>query len=386
MPGTAYCADVHAPHGRRGAVRHRKRHTDDPRAIIFARKTHETIASYEAIFGTNTVTLGPLDIKAAIAAVETQLKDDKQTSQAMKSAVALLLILVKFLLARPGMNSSNSSRPPARDPLRVRKSRAVSDKPVGGQVGRVGITLKPVEDPDHIEVISIDRRTLPRGHYHDAGVECRQIIEPQIERVVTEYRAHILENENGHRFVAQFPAGVTRPAQDGTSVKANAVDMSMFQLIPYARVKTHFTELFETPISTGTLSNFNREAYERRVDFEVLSIKHLSRASVVHADETGITIEGKRHRPHNASSSDWTLLYPHIKRGQEAMRAMAVLPDVRGTWVHDHWADFCSCKICMSAIHGGQAVLPLRRHTCGMQCPSFARIDVFFRGRGSTLG
>lgn len=190
-----------------GGCAHRKRHTDDPRAIIFARETHETIASYEAIFGMNTLTLGSTDIKAAIAAVETQLKDDKQTSQAMKSAVALLLILVKFLLARLGMNSSNSSKPPASDPLRVRKSRAVSDKPVGGQVGRVGVTLKPVEDPDHIEVISIDRRTLPRGHYHDAGFECRQIIELQIERVVTEYRAQILENENGHRFVAHNPPG-----------------------------------------------------------------------------------------------------------------------------------------------------------------------------------
>jgi len=268
----------------------------------------------------------------------------------MKSAVALLLILVKLLLARLGMNSRNSSKPPSTDPNRKKKSRAVSDKPVGGQVGRNGTTLLPIDEPDNIEVIKIDRRTLPHGNYHDAGFERRQIIELQIERVVTEYRAQVLVNDQGQRFVAEFPNGVTRPAQYGASVKANAVYMSMFQLIPYERVQTHFDEQFDTPISTGTLSNFNREAYDRLADFEKLSIKHLTQSSVVHADETGINIDSKRHWLHDASSSDWTLFHPHIKRGQEAMAAMAILPNFRGTLVHDHWKPYyrydCTHALC----------------------------------------
>jgi transposase len=65
--------------------------------------------------------------------------------------------------------------------------------------------------------------------YHDAGFETRQVIDIHIERCVTEYRAQILRNENGQRFVAEFPAEVTRPIQYGASVKANAVYLSMFQ-------------------------------------------------------------------------------------------------------------------------------------------------------------
>jgi transposase len=61
--------------------------------------------------------------------------------------------------------------------------------------------------------------------------------------------------------------------------------MSMFQLIPYERVQTHFAERFDLSLSAGSLSNFNRDAYERLADFETLAKKQLSQANVVHADE-----------------------------------------------------------------------------------------------------
>ena len=61
-----------------------------------------------------------------------------------------------------------------------------------------------------IHPIKLDKRTLPRGEYHDVGFEARQIVELEITRIVTEYRAQILENAAGKRFVASFPDGVTR--------------------------------------------------------------------------------------------------------------------------------------------------------------------------------
>lgn len=71
------------------------------------------------------MTLDSIDIKAAIEAVEKQLQEDKQASIAMKSAVSLVLIVVKLLMARLGVNSRNSSLPPANDPNRA-KNNAVS--------------------------------------------------------------------------------------------------------------------------------------------------------------------------------------------------------------------------------------------------------------------
>jgi transposase len=227
-------------------------------------------------------------LNQTIAHLEQLLKDDPHTSAAIKSAVALLIVIVKLMASHLGLDSHNSSKPPSTDPNRERKVRAPSDKKMGGQPNHKGSTLTLCEDPDEIKHIAIDRRTLPKGHYVEDGYEVRQIIDLHIERVVTEYRAQVLKNENGKRFVAEFPAEVIRPVQYGASVKANAVYMSMFQLIPYERIQTHFAEQFSMSLSAGSLHNFNQEAYTRLEMFEALAKRCLAKEKIVHVDETGI--------------------------------------------------------------------------------------------------
>ncbi len=72
------------------------------------------------------------------------------------------------------------------------------------QKSHVGTTLQKIEDPDEIEVISIDRRTLPKGQDTEDGFETRQVFDIDISRVVTEYQAQRLINEKGHCFIALF--------------------------------------------------------------------------------------------------------------------------------------------------------------------------------------
>jgi transposase len=56
----------------------------------------------------------------------------------------------------------------------------------------------------------------------------------------------------------------------------------------------------------------------------------------MHADETGINIGGKRHWLHNVSNTPLTLLYPHEKRGREAIDMFGVIPSFQGVLCHDH--------------------------------------------------
>jgi transposase len=201
-----------------------------------------------------------------------------------------------------------------------------------------------------IHTLTLDQRSLPKGVYREVGFEARQVIDIQIERRVTEYRAQVLHNEQGQRFVAEFPPEVTRPTQYGTTVRAHAVYLSAFQLIPYERVQSHFMEQYGIALSTGSLSNFNQEAYQRLAGFAQLATRQLRGAAVLHADETGINVNGQRLWLHSASSAHWSLFYPHAKRGQEAMDAMAILPGFTGTLVHDHWKPYyrytCTHALC----------------------------------------
>ena len=59
------------------------------------------------------------------------------------------------------------------------------------------MTLEKVDKPDKVEVIKVDRRKLPRGEYKEAGYEARQVFDIEISRIVTEYRAEILEDNEG---------------------------------------------------------------------------------------------------------------------------------------------------------------------------------------------
>ena len=293
-----------------------------------------------------------LDVEAAIDAVKTQLAHTSDLSPALRAALEVLLVLVTLLLNRVTLNSTNSSQPPSADPNRTKISKkGTSPRKPGGQPGRTGTTLQPVEEPDKITVLTVDRQTLPSGtSYRDAGYEARQVIDLKIARVVTEYRAQILEDGYGHRVVAAFPDGVTRPVQYGQTLKAHAVYMSQHQLIPYDRVRDHFQDQLHIPVSPGSLFNFNHEAYERLERFEQWVTTRLARSDLLHADETGINIGGKRHWLHLASTASLTWFAPHAKRGTTAMEAMGILPDFTGVLCHDHWKPYyrydCTHALC----------------------------------------
>lgn len=291
--------------------------------------------------GKKTLTPESMEINKTIAHVELVLKDDEGSSPALIDAVHSILLLVKLLTGRLGLNSKNSSKPPSDDKNSNKNtSTKGNSNKQGGQTGHKGSTLELVNNPDKIIPIKLDTDLLPNGNYQDAGIERRQYFDIKISRVITEYQAQILINEQGKKFVAKFPDGLTQRAQYGGSVKANAVYMSMFQLIPYDRVQLHFNEMYNIPISTGSLFNFNKLAYHRLAQFEEVAKQKLIDSDLIHADETGINVNGSRIWLHNASNNDWTLIAPHEKRGKLAMDEIDILPHFTGVLCHDHWKPY----------------------------------------------
>ena len=283
-----------------------------------------------------------IDIHATIEKARAVIRDDKQMSAGTKSIVEILILVITLLANRLNLNSTNSSKPPSSDPNRKKKPRPKTGRNKGGQKGHIGTTLQKVDDPDIIEPIEIDRRTLPACALRDVGYEARQVVDIDISRVVTEYRAQILEDENGNRYVAAFPEGVTKAVQYGTGIKAHAVYLSQFQLIPYNRIQDYFADKLQIPISEGSIFNFNKQAFDALDEFEAHAREQLIASAVAHADETGINKGGDRYWLHCVSNPNWTLYYPHEKRGMEAFEAMGVLPWFKGILCHDHWKPYYS--------------------------------------------
>ena len=292
------------------------------------------------------------NIKETIDNAKVLLDKEKDISPALKSVIQLLLVFMQAMLERLGLSSKNSSKPPSSDPNRKKKSakdRKSTKKP-GGQPGRIGSNLKPVSNPDIIEDIKIDKRTIPRGKYTEDGFESRQILDIDVSIIVTEYRAQVLVDESGKRYVAAFPQNVKRPIQYGSTVKSESVYMSQYQLIPYARINDYFINHANINISQGSIYNFNLEAYKALESFEEICKSKLIESSRVNADETGININGKRVWLHTACNDLWTHFFPHVNRGKIAMDEIGILPKFKGVLCHDHWKSYykyqCEHSLC----------------------------------------
>lgn len=281
-----------------------------------------------------------IDIDATLSQARQLLDEEKDLSPALRASMDMLLMLVSILLNRATLTSRNSSKPPSSDANRKKRPREPSNKSPGGQKGHSGKTLQKVDKPDEIKIISVDQQTLPKGHYQAVGFETRQVFDIDISRFVTEYRAQILENEQGKRFVAPFPKEVSKAVQYGPQLKAHAVYLSQYQLLPYKRIQEYFTDQLGLPLSEGSLYNFNQQAYTRLAEFEQISKDQLAEADVNHADETGININGERQWLHCTSNLLWTHYFPHQKRGKEAMDEIDILPRFQGILCHDHWKPY----------------------------------------------
>ena len=308
------------------------------------------------------MTVNGIDVEATVRKLQALLVKEKDISPALSATLETLLMVVQLLANRLTLNSRNSSKPPSSDKNRTREKRSSENKrKAGGQSGSIGTTLRQVDDPDEIETLTIDRSALPPGEYREAGFERRQVFDIDISRIVTEYQAQVVINENGQRFVAPFPDHVTKAVQYGAGVKAHAVYLSQYQLIPYQRVQEYFQDQLKLPISAGSIYNFNQQAFALLEEFEQRLVDHLVAAPLLHTDETSVNIDGKLHWLHCHSNERWTLLYAHARRGTDAMNEKNVLPRFKGVLCHDHWKPYYQYTNCEHALCNAHHLRELER-------------------------
>lgn len=240
-------------------------------------------------------------------------------------------------------NSQNSSKPPSSDgynkpaPKSLRKK---SGRRSGGQTGHGGHTLAMVLEPDHVTEhwpTTCGRCGKRLVKQSSCGYEVRQVHDlPPIRIEVSEHRGMQVSCPCCSAVTrGDFPAGIKPGAQYGSGVASLATYMLVYQHLPLERCQEFFTDALGCGLSDGTLVNIQSRCAKHLAPITTAIKAAISRAPVVHFDETGLRVQGRLWWLHSASTDLLTHYAADAKRGCEAMNRINILPDYVGVAVHD---------------------------------------------------
>src|SRR5437016_1352268 len=297
---------------------------------------------------------------ARIQQQETQLCQQDLLMQQMQAQIAALTQQVKDLQDRLAKNSHNSSLPPSSDRfVRQPKSlRKKSEKKPGGQAGHPGTTLRFAEAPD--EVIE-HRVSVCASCQHDLRkVEAcvtlrRHVVDmPAPRLIVQEHRAeHKQCPRCQHLTLASFPTAVAAPIQYGPLIGAAAVYLTQQQLLPLERTGEVLRDLLGVQMSEATVGELIKRAASELAPVEQQIKEALLETAVLHQDETGLSVAGKRYWEHVSSTATLTPYQVDQSRGQDALNAIGILPVFKGISIHDAWGSYFlyECEHALCLVH-----------------------------------
>lgn len=262
------------------------------------------------------------------------------------------------LQERLAITSRNSSKPPSKDGLKKAKPKSLrgkTGKKSGGQPGHPGVTLKPVEKPDHIEMHPL--ASCPCGCGCDLSKqpvlrhESRQVFElPPQKLVVTEHRVEVKRCPlSGELVHSPWPVGVNAPVQYGSNFLAWLTYLNTQQFIPLARIGQMSFDLFGQHVSEDTILKAMKTTGQQLDPFTQALNELFSQEPVVNADESGLRVANSLNWLHVLSTPTLTWYGVHQKRGREALDAFAILPKFTGRLVHDCWKTYLDLP-CLHAL------------------------------------
>lgn len=267
----------------------------------------------------------------------------------------------------PAKDSHNSSKPPSCElpaGKRTRSLRRPSGRRPGGQPGHPGRTKRLVEAPDLIvthsaEACSACSTSLADGEL--VTTERRQIVElPPVKLLITEHRTETRRCRHcGQLNRGRFPPEVRAPVQYGPRLKAQAVYLLAYQLLPYERCRELFSDWFDLRLSVATLARIVGECAGRLVRHEAQVKAALRRAAVIHVDETGLRVAKRGHYVHVTSNEQLTYYHCHPKRGRAALDEIGILAQYEGTCVHDGFAAYRQYGRCQHSLCGAHLLREL---------------------------
>ncbi|MGB8345363.1 MAG: IS66 family transposase [Ktedonobacteraceae bacterium] len=295
-------------------------------------------------------------VRVLLEAGRAQEEQASQRLAGQEQEIGQLKEQVQRLEERVKKDSHNSHLPPSSDrfhrqPKSLRKR---SDKPAGGQEGHPGSTLRLSAAPDEVIVHAVEECLHCHHDLRTVGslpVERRQVIDLPPKRVVViEHQAEQKQCPACQQISAgTFPDDVRAAVQYSAAFGAIGVYLVQQQFLPYERACEVMQDLLGPTLSVGTLQAMVQRCASALEPVET----QLKAALVLHQDETGLYVAGKRHWLHVSATDQLTHYQVHAKRGQEALEAIGILPTFEGVSVHDGWSSYWryGCQHALCNVH-----------------------------------
>ena len=280
---------------------------------------------------------------------------EKLSKEELIDIILALAPKVAELEARVNMNSSNSSKPPSSDQWKKPpSSREKSGKKPGAQLGHKGHGLKIESDPDEIvELKPTVCKECDADICEAEGtvIDSRYKIDIEVRTIITRYEqikvvCPVCENIN----TGKFPDDITSRTQYGEGVRAISVLFTNYAMVGYDKTQKILNDVFNVPIRASTVANHVKSFAKKSESVLNEIAQRLKSSAVLHLDETGIRVNGKKHWLHTASNKEATYNTVHPNRGQAGTDDNGILKEFTGTAVHDCWISYFRYDNCVHAL------------------------------------
>lgn len=300
------------------------------------------------------------DLKEQLSVVLSEVLLLRSENADLKAENASLKAENAELLARLGLNSKNSSKPPSSDGLQKAAIAPAlpkeKGKTSGGQKGHVGKTLNMVCNPDRTIIHHAPCCLCCHKVFKLSDIESvchrRQVFDiPPPKLVVTEHQLGITRC-CGQRYIGEFPPQASSLVQYGSQIKALSVLLNTDYKIPFDKIEQLFADLYGCSFNESTAISANTTCYTNLASVEQDIKTAILGSEVVHFDETGMRVAGKLHWFHVACTALFTYLFVHAKRGGDTLvqDEASLIKDFQHIAIHDCWKTYFGLTNCFHAL------------------------------------
>ena len=248
-------------------------------------------------------------------------------------------------LLKNGKKSNTSNTPPSHDLGRSNQqnSREKTGNKSGGQPGHQGSTLQMKEVPDEI----IEHKPSFCTNCSASLEESLSVVnERKQEVVIPPFEAKYVEHQAYSRtcsccgFVTtgEFPKNIVAPIQYGENVVSTITYLSICQHLPYNRIKKLMNDLFQLPLSEGTIDNIIEKMTQRALPMYQEIRNRIAISGIVGGDETGTKINTRKGWFHVWQNSKLTFIASSLNRGYATVEEYFSNGFNNAIYVSDCWS------------------------------------------------